>query len=518
MVDGLPPHRYYAWALVALLVVSLLYLGGLGLTRRLGLPLDDAWIHQTFARNLVRYSQFAYMPGHISTGSTAPIWTMMLAPAYLLGLDPLAWSYAMGILLLFALGLGVFRLGVRLFPQRAGWAALAGLAVLLEWHMAWAAFSGMETLLFACGVVWLTERYLSWEMGQRRDLPENSDHLNTPFVLGLLSGLLILVRPEGILLTALMAVGGWLARRRRSWQRTLTIAIDGAAGLSLLMVPYVAFNLIASGTLFPNTFYAKQLEYAVLLRLPFWVRLWRVILPTLTGAQVVLLPGAVYAVIAMFRPQSALPLNPYLGRWARLMPLLWWLLTTLSYALRLPVNYQHGRYMMPTIPFLMLGGAMGTLAWLRPQSSHLLVRVISRAVPIMTVLLLTTFLVLGARALITDVGIINGEMVAVSQWLNRNAPAHALIAAHDIGAIGYFTQRPLLDLAGLVSPQMIPFIRDEAKIAELMFEQEVDYLVTFPSWYPRLVTDDRLTLVYQTHCELTRDLGQDNMAVYRLRR
>ena len=45
----------------------------------------------------------------------------------------------------------------------------------------------------------------------------------------------------------------------------------------------------------------------------------------------------------------------------------------------------------------------------------------------------------------------------------HNTPPDALIAAHDIGAVGYFGQRRLLDLAGLVSPEVIPFIRDEAQ-------------------------------------------------------
>ena len=40
---------------------------------------------------------------------------------------------------------------------------------------------------------------------------------------------------------------------------------------------------------------------------------------------------------------------------------------------------------------------------------------------------------------------------AVAQWLDRNTPPNALIAAHDIGAMGYFARRPPLDLAGLIS-------------------------------------------------------------------
>ena len=53
----------------------------IGLTvRQLGtynLALDDAWIHQTYARNLARGEWFTYTDDGASTGSTSPAWTTM---------------------------------------------------------------------------------------------------------------------------------------------------------------------------------------------------------------------------------------------------------------------------------------------------------------------------------------------------------------------------------------------------------------------------------------------------------
>jgi hypothetical protein len=34
----------------------------------------------------------------------------------------------------------------------------------------------------------------------------------------------------------------------------------------------------------------------------------------------------------------------------------------------------------------------------------------------------------------------------------------------------------------------VPFIRDEAKLAGYLDSSHADYLVTFPSWYPQLVS------------------------------
>src|SRR6266404_9991176 len=42
-------------------------------------PLDDSWIHLHFARNLAEGHGFAYNPGVPVAGSTAPLWTLLLA-------------------------------------------------------------------------------------------------------------------------------------------------------------------------------------------------------------------------------------------------------------------------------------------------------------------------------------------------------------------------------------------------------------------------------------------------------
>jgi hypothetical protein len=182
----------------------------------------------------------------------------------------------------------------------------------------------------------------------------------------------------------------------------------------------------------------------------------------------------------------------------------------------MPVDYQYGRYLMPTIPFLILYGIAGTAHWLRLDHPRSSIRVLSRAAALSIVCLFVAFIFIGGRTYGDDVRVIRGEMVDVALWLRDNTPPGALVAAHDIGALGYFSERPLLDLAGLVTPDVIPFIRDEAHLIEFVVEQGADYVVTFPSWYKTMVADDRLQKVYQTHCSITVQRGGDNMAVYRL--
>jgi hypothetical protein len=103
-----------------------------------------------------------------------------------------------------------------------------------------------------------------------------------------------------------------------------------------------------------------------------------------------------------------------------------------------------------------------------------------------TVVLTLAFYALGARQNALDVLLIESEMVRTARWVEQNLPPDARLAVHDIGALGFYVSNPLLDLAGLTSPEVIPFIRDEARLADYLDENSVDYLITFPSFYPQL--------------------------------
>ena len=104
-------------------------------------------------------------------------------------------------------------------------------------------------------------------------------------------------------------------------------------------------------------------------------------------------------------------------------------------------------------------------------------------------------------------------MVAAARWLNAHTEPNDLIAVHDIGAVGYFTQRRIIDLAGLVTPEVIPFIRDEAKLEQFLDQQQADYLMTFPNWYPDLTSD--LEIVYQSDGKYSSAAGGEKMTIYR---
>ncbi|MBC7258204.1 MAG: hypothetical protein H5T65_03055 [Chloroflexi bacterium] len=466
-----------------------------------GFPLDDGWIHQTYARNLVETGAWAYVPGEVSAGSTAPLWTLALALGYALGAPFRVWTAVVGGLSLGAVAVVAGWVARRLFPGLGvGW--VAALACALEWHLLWAGASGMETALFAA----LALAVLGGAMALARD-----DRARAWLGWGLLGGAAFLTRPEGLLP---LGLGGacLLTVRRGDWahgRRGAALMRYGLAvgGFLLLAVPYLLFNWKASGAILPNTFYAKQAEYReVAEAVPWLVRLMRVAGVQFVGGMVLLVPGMALAWRDIGRRRD----------WMGFLPLLWWAATVVLYATRLPVTYQHGRYEMPVIPALLVYGAPGT-ALLAARAKGRAGRILSRALALAACAVLAVFVLVGARAYLADVRIIDTEMVDVAQWLDRNTPSDALIAAHDIGAVGYFTRRRLVDLAGLVSPEVVPFIRDEGRLYEYIRARGASYLVTFPSWYPEMTARPDVVMVYQTRSPWTIQAGGDNMAVYRLR-
>ena len=106
-------------------------------------------------------------------------------------------------------------------------------------------------------------------------------------------------------------------------------------------------------------------------------------------------------------------------------------------------------------------------------------------------------------------------MVKASRWIAENTEADSSIAAHDIGALGYFGKRGIIDLAGLVTPEVIPIMRSEVDLDPFLDQHYADYLMTFPDWYPRLVSGREL--IYSTDSEFSPQAGGENMAIYRWR-
>ena len=487
--------RYYIAGLVALLAVAI-YLAVSQGVHGVGFPLDDAWIHQTYARNLVAFQEWAFIPGQPSAGSTAPLWSILLSAGYLLNLSPYFWTFLLGTVSLAALAI----CGEMWFRRVGGgvkslvpW---VGIFLAGEWHLTWSAASGMETTLFALIIIvvfyLLTKKERGW-------------------IVGLLIGISVWIRPDGITLLGpalfqyFLECGSWKERGKKSASLILPGLIP--------VTGYLIFNQVISNTWLPNTFFAKQAEYAISQQIPILDRFFSLIELPLIGAGVLLLPGFLFFIWKSVKNRA----------WDRLAVELWWLGYILVYAFRLPVTYQHGRYLFPAMPVFFIGGMVGLVEisralhlrnhgtqgdnqeprWLRLGRFGWTAAIAA---------LWLSMIAVGAFTYAQDVAIIDTEMVATSRWIAANTPAGAVIGAHDIGALGYFGNHRILDLAGLVSPDVIPFIRDETALGNYLTQHGASFLMTFPGWYPKLVQNRQV--LFQTSGKFSPSAGGENMSVF----
>jgi hypothetical protein len=122
------------------------------------------------------------------------------------------------------------------------------------------------------------------------------------------------------------------------------------------------------------------------------------------------------------------------------------------------------------------------------------------------------FSYVAARQNAYDVYWIETEMVGTAEWVQKNIPPDALLAVHDIGALGYFVPNPMIDLAGLITPDVVPFIRNSAGLTEYLNSRSADYLIVFPGQYPSLVSDRPALYSSGSHFDLLH--FEDHIQVY----
>jgi hypothetical protein len=471
---------------VAALVAVLYYLIVSVLIFRVGFPLDDSWIHLTYARNFAEHGEWAFRLGQPSAGSTAPLWTVLLSIGFLIKLAPYVWTYLLGWTVLTLLAVcaeNAVRKLVAVYKPRIPW---AGLFFVFAWHLTWSAVSGMETLLHGLIIFIVLTALISGSRSYLR--------------LGLLAGLSLWVRPDGLtllgplLFVALLSEKSWHLRGEALWKTLL--------GFGALFFPYVLFNLMLSGNPLPNTFYAKQAEYdAYWSAMPFTGRVSNYLWPILASPFLVLIPGALAWLWKSIRGRN----------WGALAGLIWSIGYIGIYFTQLPA-YQHGRYIIPALPILYLWGVLGFLELI--SSPGINKRIVSLW-QITIIVLAMAFEFIGARQNAYDVYLIESEMVMTAKWVEQNLPSDARLAVHDIGALGYYVENPLVDMAGLISPEVVRFIRDEERLAEYLDANSVDFLITFPSFYPKL-TSQRESL-FEAGLEFAPLQFDENMQVFRWR-
>jgi len=100
--------------------------------------------------------------------------------------------------------------------------------------------------------------------------------------------------------------------------------------------------------------------------------------------------------------------------------------------------------------------------------------------------------------------------VMAAKWIKENTKENDIIATHDVGAIGFYSQRKIVDVAGLVTPELINKISDVNYVAtmnEYLKKSGVTYVAFLREWY---------RVVNQTPLFTTQDISPlEIMEVYK---
>lgn len=418
-------------------------------------PVDDAWIHLTFARNLARFGDWSYFPGDpVTAGSTSPLFTLLEAAGFRLTANEDLIGIGLGLaahaLFLFALARWAMR---RL--AHPGWAALVVALVAADGRFGILAVSGMETSLF---LALLALAFAAWA---------EDDALGA----GLALGAATWTRPEALIAAGIFALDSLLGRRR---PRRL---LPGLAALVTIVLAYLVFNRLTGPAFLPNTMASKVAFHRGLTLARFF---GRDLVPTFGGGWLLLLP---FVLAGAWFELRALPSR---GRGRTRAELGWAIALPLAYALALRISHRFNRYLVPALPAYAIVAVVGLravlarlgrdrtgmAAWAAAGCGLLLAVHAFHFAPTFTEY--RTF----ARYHLE-------RHVRAGRWLAAHTPVDAVVATHDIGAIAFHSRRRIVDMVGLVTPEVVPHLLqpDYIPFLEGLFaSRRVTHLAVLQEW------------------------------------
>jgi hypothetical protein len=474
-------------ALAAVLPLTWLVLRERVIAGASGFPLDDSWIHLHFARNLAAGAGFVYNAGEPVSGSTAPLWTLLLGAGAAVAGASLSMTKTLGVAAAIGAAL-VVRRAASAFGASPAPALVAAVTLLWTGGMAWGALSGMEVTLAALLVATAL-------LGVARD---------ATWMTAGAGALAVLARPEAILLVPLLAVARPLTGRR---------VLVFAAVSVVVLAPFVAFSYATVGRPLPATAVAKVegglLGWLAGIQEP--ARVTWLTRPLAFGVEWLRWLFEAHPLLPLALPGAAVA-------WSRCgralgVVALGLIVHPLGMALLAPYRgpaFQEGRYSIHLLPIAVIVVAAALGKGVRPRA----------AVLAATLLVSVIALAPAAERYAWGVQNINAMQVHLGRWLGEHTPASATLAVNDIGAIAFFSRRPVVDLMGLVTPEIVPYRREgEDGVLRYLGQRCPDYVVIFPTWFPRLAgRRDLLVPVYAVRLERNEVSGGPEMVVFRLAR
>ena len=458
----------WAHGLLLLLQASALYCIARLTSFEHGFPLDDAWIHQVVGRTFAETGVLGYTSERCGSAATSLAWAAIVAANHAwLGMQPALFAFLVNAILFIGTGqlwLAMLHRDGAPLSLAFGSAAFAATAS----NFVWFTLSGMESMLLvflSTLAIWL------WtEPGEHRQL--------RAWACGITLALLFLTRPEAGALLGVLALA--LPWTRRAWRDLIAIAAPCFVAVAL----YAWTMAEATGDARPSTLEGRRI-------------MWFQDVPT---AGPVELAERMLAMWAERLAEHALAVSSdgllfwivlglglggafvvFQRRWIRFGTLLLWGVTHIAvYMVLLPTTGHGGRY-QPLTPALFLGlgwvGAWTVVSALSarfvPSPRARVVTLVGLAVlmgaPTARSLLAWSHAHHDAVAHIWDTEVAMGREVA-------SLPRSATVASFDIGGIGYFGRRELIDLGALVDASLVTAMRD-SNVWPLLRARRVTHVV-----------------------------------------
>ncbi|WP_376791084.1 hypothetical protein [Thermoflexus sp.] len=413
---------------------------------------DDPFITFRYAQNLRVGLGFVYNPGERVLSTTTPLYTLLLAGLSYLWADLPRLS---PLISAFSLGIGapaLYRLGRRWGRPTAGLVA----ALLYPFTPLMVETFGAETCFYVTLVLWAFALH-----AEGRDLAAMA-----------LAALATLTRADGALAGLAIGVMLLLKERRIPWKPLLLFG--------LLIAPWYLFSWLYFGSPFPVTLAAKQHQARMAISDSFVKGFLRMVEGYARNP--FYWPHGVFLVVGL----------AYVLRRARRWLLLtgWGVLYFAGYT-ALGVS-RYFWYYAPLVPVMIASIGLGVEATLEFLADRC--RVFGRFKPILGALILLFLLLPQGRDLwglahhpdprariYRDVGL----------WLAENTPPEASVGTLEVGIIGYYARRRMVDFAGLIQPDVALQMQYESTYEDTALwaisQYRPDFLVLNPAWFPRLM-------------------------------
>lgn len=414
---------------------------------------EDSYITYRYAQNIADGKGFVYNPGEEFLGTTAPFYTLILAFFGFLGLNI---PTVGGILSAFSLGMTV--LFTYLLTQKKDYplvGLLCGLFVFLNpWFLQ---TFGSETYFQLLMIISAFYFY-----DQKKYIPTV-----------IFCALAFLVRADGII-PAIIIFTDYIIKNRKFPVKAIIFFI-------ILCAPFFLFYYFYFNSFLPASLEAKQAQYAS--------GLWRKFLPgTLEFAKLILKANSLlYFFIPLLLIGGILIL---LSRRIWVLIASWAVLHILGYTF-LKVSFYHW-YPIPLLFLLMLMSAFSiqliisvphffkenqirkwnikilnqdiNLSIAKFKDLDLSLKWTYRVISFLVLSSLILVLYGGARAYHNTRRSLPFPKLELytkaGKWAAQNLPFDASITALEIGYLGYHAQRRIIDLVGLVTPEVSKHIHD----------------------------------------------------------